>query len=85
MLLARSDFPLVEPGSTLESRIHLAILKLVVQPPDSLYATPSPFQRFEAALQLSKTDWRDLLVSAGLAGEDWREELSRAGLEVPPE
>lgn len=27
------------------------------------------------ALELARTDWRNLLVSAGLAGEDWPEVL----------
>ena len=27
--------------------------------------------RFEESLRLAQTDWRDLLVAAGLADEDW--------------
>ena len=28
------------------------------------------------AIQLAGTDWRDLLVAAGLANEDWRERVA---------
>ena len=27
--------------------------------------------RFRSAIRLARTDWRDLLVAAGLANEDW--------------
>ena len=33
-------------------------------------------QTVPAALELARIDWRDLLVSAGLAGEDWRDVLN---------
>ena len=33
-------------------------------------------QNVPAALELARIDWRDLLVSAGLAGEDWRDVLN---------
>jgi hypothetical protein len=33
--------------------------------------------RLQKAINLAMTDWRDLLVSAGLADEDWRDQLDR--------
>jgi len=40
-------------------------------------------RRLDDALVLGKTDWRDLLVSAGLANEGWQERVN-AELEAPP-
>nr|WSY55431.1 hypothetical protein OG999_38470 [Streptomyces sp. NBC_00886] len=28
-------------------------------------------ERFRSAIRLARTDWRDLLVGGGLAGQDW--------------
>lgn len=39
--------------------------------------------RFVNAAALAERDWRDVLVSAGLAGEDWRARLDDA-LRPPP-
>lgn len=35
------------------------------------------YDAFTEAVALARIDWRDLLVSAGLADEDWPEELDR--------
>lgn len=34
-------------------------------------------QSLPEALELARTDWRDLLVSAGLGDDDWPEVLNR--------
>lgn len=54
-------------------RVHLAILK---------HAEGS-FERFARTLALAATDWRDVLVAAGLANEDWPDVLGSAGYPVP--
>lgn len=81
--LAATKFPLADSGSLLEKRIHLAIVKLVCEPWDSVCAEPSMCVKFESALNLAKTDWRDLLVSVELENDDWPQALSRAGFEGP--
>jgi hypothetical protein len=40
--------------------------------------------RMEAALQIARGDWRDLLVSAGLADDDREKILQAEGFEIPP-
>jgi len=81
--LETTSFPLAGPGSELESRICLGILKVVCDSWDSIWVEPSSIEKFDDALELAKLDWRDLLVSAGLADADWPEVLRRAGYEVP--
>lgn len=54
-------------------RVHLGILKLA----------DGDFERFARALALAATDWRDLLINAGLADDDWREVLRSADFPVP--
>jgi hypothetical protein len=81
-LLEEAEFPLTEPGSVLEQRIHLAIVKMVREPwPREVQ--PSPQDKFMESLELAMTDWRDLLVSAGLANSDWQTILQRSGLRPP--
>ncbi|MFD9960010.1 hypothetical protein [Amycolatopsis sp. NPDC058986] len=48
-------------------RVHAAIV-LVAQ---------GDITRFREALVMSKQDWRDVLVAAGLANEDWRTRLDQ--------
>jgi hypothetical protein len=38
---------------------------------------------FETALLIARRDWRDLLVSAGLANEGWEKILEDEGYEIP--
>jgi hypothetical protein len=78
-----AQFPLVEPGSILEKRIHLAVVKLVCDPWSSVDAEPEDGDKFHSALELGKTDWRDLLVSAGLEHDDWPRVLEDAGYRAP--
>lgn len=66
-----------------EERIHLAVMKLVCDPWESIYAQPSPVERFHSALALALTDWRDLFVASDLANDDWTEVLRTAGYEGP--
>lgn len=47
--LADTRFPLAEPGSVLEERIHLGIVKLVCDPRSSDRAEPRAQQKFESA------------------------------------
>lgn len=54
-------------------RVHLALLK---QANGSLPA-------FTEHLAVAATDWRDLLVGAGLGHENWPEVLRDAGFPVP--
>lgn len=81
--LEAADLPLVKQGSLAERRIHLAIVKLVCERWDAPPKEPSPGQRFREALQLAQSDWRDLLVAAGLEHDNWRDVLRSAGYEPP--
>jgi hypothetical protein len=81
--LTAAQFPLVEPGSILEQRVHLAIVKLVCDPWSSSHEEPRAEEKFDSALKLAATDWRDLLVSAGLEHENWPEVLEEAGYQAP--
>lgn len=54
-------------------RVHLAILK----------RADGNYRRFEDSLALAARDWRDLLVSTGLADQNWPEVLRAAGYPVP--
>lgn len=51
------------PGPVAIERIHVAVL--IVAQRDR--------RSFDQALATGRTDWRDLLVAAGLADEGWRE------------
>ncbi len=55
------------------ARIQLAIL----------LCANGDLAEFRSALDLAQTDWRDLLVDAGLEHDNWREVLARAGFPVP--
>lgn len=81
--LETTSFPLAKPGSRLEARIRLGIVKLVCDPWHSTRAEPTPIEKFDDALRLANADWRDLLVRAGLEHEDWPQVLTAAGYEVP--
>lgn len=36
------------------------------------------YSKFQAQIELAQVDWRDALVSAGLASGDWNEQLAGA-------
>ena len=55
------------------ARVHLATIKLA----------HGDVVRFQQALAMAQTDWRDVLVAAGLAHADWPEVLRTAGWRVP--
>lgn len=57
------------------ARVHLAVVK---------YSNGN-LDRFEIALREARSDWRDVLVMAGLANADWPEVLRESGYGVPPE
>lgn len=73
--LAGTELPFLDGAarSRGRDRVHLAILM----------RADGSYHRFEASLALAARDWRDLLVSAGLAGENWPEVLRAAGYPVP--
>jgi len=74
-LLEATQLPfLEEPNRRRErDRVHLAILKLA----------NGDFERAARSLAQAASDWRDVLVEAGLANEDWPEVLRGAGFPVP--
>ena len=53
-------------------RVHLAILLIA----------RGDVQQFRVALQQARQDWRDTLVTAGLAEEDWPAVLRAHGIEI---
>jgi hypothetical protein len=55
------------------ARVHLAIIKLA----------DGDMGGFQQALAMARTDWRDVLVAAGLANADWPKVLQDAGWRVP--
>jgi hypothetical protein len=63
-----------EPARRRErDRVHLAILLLA----------HGDFEKLARNLALAATDWRDVLVAAGLGNDDWPEVLRAAGFPVP--
>lgn len=79
----RRDFP--EPGSAPE--ILRLLTELARHPDDHLGServqaaivllADGDIGRFRQALDLGQTDWRDVLMAAGLADEDWPDRLDR--------
>ena len=57
-----------DPESFRSERIRAAIVLLA----------NGDLSRFREAVELAKTDWRDVLVAAGLAHEDWPARLDEA-------
>lgn len=74
-LLEATQLPFLdEPARTRErDRVHLAILK----------SADGSFERFARQLAQAATDWRDVLVEAGMGNEDWPDVLRAAGYPVP--
>lgn len=52
-------------------RVHLAVIWL----------SKGDIKRFDDELDGACCDWRDTLVSAGLANGDWKEVLRRKGID----
>jgi hypothetical protein len=69
--LETTRIPLVADGTAPE-RIHLAIL----------YVSDGDLREFDQTLNRGKMDFRDTLVSAGLAHEDWRAVLRSRGIDL---
>lgn len=67
--LDRSDLSL---GLTRADRVQLAILLI----------SNGDMQKFRGALHQATQDWRDTLVSAGLAHDNWRGILRQQGIEI---
>lgn len=55
------------PGPGVGERVQAAIVML----------SEGDMERFEQELDLATTDWRDVLMAAGLAGQDWPGHLER--------
>src|SRR6516162_5163280 len=75
LALDATPLPLLE-GDDRErdrARVHLAILKLA----------DGDIERFRAAFAMARSDWRDVLVAAGLANADWPNVLRKSGCRVP--
>ena len=70
--LAALNQPPPEPNwAATRERVQMAVLLL----------SAGGFDRLEKALKVAATDWRDVLVSAGLADADWQAVLAR---KLPP-
>ncbi len=70
MEIEAADIPL---GSESVDRIHMAVV----------YGAAGDVHRFRELVELSAVDWRDTLVTAGLAGDDWRDVLRKHGFWAP--
>lgn len=69
--LAGGTFPGEAPDSAATERVQVAALLLA----------QGHLRRLDGAVALGLTDWRDLLVAAGLANEDWQD---RVDVELAP-
>ena len=67
--LAAADLPLINNNG---ERVHLAVVHLAAGDP----------AKFRANLALALTDWRDVLVAAGLADAGWPEVLQERGIKL---
>jgi hypothetical protein len=62
------------PGRALDrARVQMALVKLAAGDAAALHRWA----------RQAETDWRDVLVAAGLAGADWKKVLARGGFAVP--
>jgi hypothetical protein len=68
-LFDRTDLPLIANNG---ERVFLAVLLL----------SRGDMSQLQGALRQAKVDWRDTLVSAGLANEDWPSVLRAEGIEI---
>ena len=67
--LASQDLPMER--SAPPARVHAAILWL----------SKGDLKKFRDELNGARCDWRDTLVSAGLANEDWKDVLALRGID----
>ncbi|MGH9885830.1 MAG: hypothetical protein ACREBE_09895 [bacterium] len=76
-MLGATPLPLLDaPDRRRErDRVHLAILKLA----------SGNFNEITRHLAVAASDWRDVLVAAGMGHANWPEVLERSGFPVPPE
>ena len=74
-LLEATQLPFLDdPARRRErDRVHLAIVKVA----------EGNFERFARGLAQAASDWRDILVEAGMGNEDWPDVLCAAGFPVP--
>jgi hypothetical protein len=74
-LLQAMELPLLEQEThrRARDRVHLGILKLA----------NGSFEQFARHLALAASDWRDVLVAAGMGNADWPDVLRAAGYPVP--
>lgn len=74
-VLDRLRLPLLDgPSRAIDrARVHMALIKLA----------EGDVARLRRWAQQASTDWRDVLVAAGMADADWREVLARDGFSVP--
>ena len=71
-VIAALDASDLSLGFTSVDRVQLAILLI----------SRGDMQQFRAALRQATQDWRDTLVSAGLADEDWPAVLKQQGIDI---
>ena len=67
--LAERELPM--DRSAPPPRVHIAIIWL----------SKGDRKRFDCELEGACCDWRDTLVSAGLANEDWKDILTKKGID----
>jgi hypothetical protein len=74
-LLETTEIPFLDPPDRADerARVHLAIL---------LYAN-GDVERARRGVELAATDWRDLLIAAGMEHANWPDVLRNAGFPVP--
>ena len=68
-VLAVASLPMGEAAPP--PRVHIALLWL----------SDGQIKRFDHELSAARSDWRDTLLRAGLAGTDWREIMSARGVD----
>ena len=71
-VIAALDTTDLSLGMMGDDRVHLAILLL----------SRGDTQRFRDVLCQARQDWRDTLVSAGLADDNWPSVLRQQGIEI---
>ena len=74
MLLENTSPPLLDNLSSVDAaRIHMAAIKLA----------GGELEKLKSVLLLASSDWRDLLLAAGLANADWQQVLAKEGFRIP--
>lgn len=70
--LAECTFPLLESNATESVRVKIAILILSKGQQDL----------FQQQLKTAQSDWRDVLIPAGMAVTNWRDVIRTKGVEI---